>query len=124
MSMSSIRAGNAGDAMFPPGDPAWSIFNNRIHIPKGNKQINIILFGFIIRFLFFQFPILLFRIWIMGEINVFAPDETPENLWFNYEFNFLKIDKTENGKEKKTLIFRDNYRRSSFPSGDLDQRLS
>lgn len=53
---------------------------------------------------------------------MFAPDETPENLWFNSEFNFLKIDKTENAKEKKHVIFHDNRRRNLFPFGDLDQR--
>lgn len=37
----------------------------------------------------------------MGEVDVFLRDETPENLWFNSQFNFLKTDKTENGKEKK-----------------------
>lgn len=83
MSIAYIRAGNAGDVVLPPGDPAWSIFNNRTHILKGNRQINVILFGFIICFLFFQFPILPVRICIVGEINVFLPDETKENLWSN-----------------------------------------
>lgn len=55
MSMSSIRAGNAGDVVFPPGDPAWSIFSNRIHILKGNRQINIILLALLFASYFFGF---------------------------------------------------------------------
>lgn len=80
MNMSYIRAGNAGDVMLPPGDSAWSVFNNRIHILKGNRQINIILFGFIICFLLLQFPSVPFRICIVGEINVFLTEETPVGL--------------------------------------------
>lgn len=64
-------------------------------------QIHVISVIFIICFFFFWFFILPFGVWIVGEVDVFLRDETPENLWFNSQFNFLKTDKTENGKEKK-----------------------